>query len=254
MSSSKKAIFFTACASVVLLVLTYLVTVNIEAGFITINSIWLSNTFFLAFFGGAFASMVVVLLCEIQKFNTQKRATENYMFNHASILYQCLFQLQQNIIDFQTHPNEEIIKGFEGGLIAQAKNEANVLLGVDYTHLSEKNVMSVGYQKFISSLEQIMYPIYQGESAFLISYNLTRMEQIQNSENRAITSADKRICEVLKVQQKNISDAMKHTDTFLQLIDQECKGNYHWMLRKLAMESTYVSIFEAWSLDKYLKA
>ena len=52
MSSSKKTIFFTACASVVLLVLTYLVTVNIEAGFITINSIWLSNIFFLAFFGG----------------------------------------------------------------------------------------------------------------------------------------------------------------------------------------------------------
>lgn len=254
MSTCKKTIRFTAFASIVLLILTYFVTVNIESGFLSVDSVWLSNSFFLTFFGGAFASMVVVLLCEVQRFNTQKRATENYMFYHASMLYQFLFQLQQNIKDYQTHTNEEIVNQFEGGLIAQAKNEANALMSVDYIQLSDKNAMSVGHQKYISDLERIMYPICQGESAYLISYNLTRMDQIKKSDDRPITSSDGRINAVLEVQQKHITKAMEHTEAYLKLIEQECKGNYNWTLRKLAMESSYISIFEAWSYDEYLKS
>ena len=254
MSSSKKTILFTACASVVLLVLTYLITVNTEAGFITINSIWLSNTFFLAFFGGMFASMVVVLLCEIQRFCALKRSMENYMFLHARNLYRFLFQLQQNINDFQTHPNQEIPQSFEDNLLAQAQNEVNALLGVDYMRLSAKNSLLVGHQKILSGLEQRMLPVNQGKSAFWISYILTKMDRIKNSDGSILTCEDTQIKSALSAQQKHITNVLEFVEEYLELIDGECKDRFSWKLNKASIESSYVSIFEAWSLDEYLKA
>ena len=43
MSLSKETIIFTSCAAVVLLLLTHLVNVNIETGFIALDSMWLSH-------------------------------------------------------------------------------------------------------------------------------------------------------------------------------------------------------------------
>ena len=51
MSSSKKTILFTSVASIILLIITYLITVNIETGAISVDSPWISNNFFFAFFG-----------------------------------------------------------------------------------------------------------------------------------------------------------------------------------------------------------
>ena len=58
MSSSVKTIRLTVFLSALLLLLTYLVTVNIEIGLVSINSGWISNNFFLTVFGGAFGSTV----------------------------------------------------------------------------------------------------------------------------------------------------------------------------------------------------
>ena len=58
------------------LVINYLISLNMENHYIVSNTKWLSNDFLFAIAGGTFASLVVVLVCEIIKYRQIKRATE----------------------------------------------------------------------------------------------------------------------------------------------------------------------------------
>lgn len=108
MSTSIKVIKFTSILSIIFLVITYLITVNIESGFIQLNTIWISNNFLLTVFGGAFASILVVLFCEINKYLIDKKNVETQLFHQALYLYQAIFLMQHNILDYQSHPNAQI--------------------------------------------------------------------------------------------------------------------------------------------------
>lgn len=77
MSTSIKVIKFTSILSIIFLVITYLITVNIESRFISLNTIWISNNFLLTVFGGVFASTLVVLFCEINKYLIDKKRIIN---------------------------------------------------------------------------------------------------------------------------------------------------------------------------------
>ena len=68
MSTSIKVIKFTSILSTIFLIITYLITVNIESNFISLNTIWISNNFLLTVFCGVFASTLVVMFCEINKY------------------------------------------------------------------------------------------------------------------------------------------------------------------------------------------
>ena len=80
MRESIKVIIWCSIVSIVFLILTYAVTVNAEAHFVVLDSVWISNNFLITLFGGIFASMLVVLLCEIQKYLSSKSRTEQYLF------------------------------------------------------------------------------------------------------------------------------------------------------------------------------
>ncbi len=73
--------------SILFLSLTYFITVNVEAHILEFNTIWLSNNLALTVFGGAFASMLVVLICEVQKYITVKTSVKEYIFYQALYLY-----------------------------------------------------------------------------------------------------------------------------------------------------------------------
>ncbi|MBQ6538562.1 MAG: hypothetical protein IJL75_06610, partial [Eubacterium sp.] len=66
MRSNVRIIKLTTLLSLILVVITYLVSIK---GFLGVSNIeWLPDSFLLAVFGGAFASMLVVLVCEISKY------------------------------------------------------------------------------------------------------------------------------------------------------------------------------------------
>lgn len=57
--------------------------INAEGQYVVVESEWISNTFLLTVFGGAFASMLVVFLYEVRKYLSIKSNTEQYLFYHA---------------------------------------------------------------------------------------------------------------------------------------------------------------------------
>ena len=83
MRSNIETIKFTGTFSILFVVITYIVALNMEIGFFQPNWSWMSNNFALAVCSGAFASFLVVLLCELQKYRNNKLICENYMFSQA---------------------------------------------------------------------------------------------------------------------------------------------------------------------------
>ena len=69
------------------LAITYLISLNMENHYIVSNTKWLSNDFLFAIAGGTFASLVVVLVCEIIKYRQLKLATENALLVYLGSLY-----------------------------------------------------------------------------------------------------------------------------------------------------------------------
>lgn len=94
-----KVIRFTLLMSIVFAAIAYLVTLNIEIGFLALSVPWLSNNFVLTVCGGAFSSMLVVLIGEVQKYFLNKKAAEEFLFSHTAYVYGQL-RIIKNIFKF----------------------------------------------------------------------------------------------------------------------------------------------------------
>ena len=277
MSASKKTIQFTATATAIFLVLSYLVPVNIETRFISVNSPWISNSFLLTFFGGAFASMIVVLICELQKFCSMKKTLEKYLYYQASYLYMQLYKMQQNIIDFERRPEEEISKNLFDEPIEQVQNAINAILSTDYTRFSSRNKFLVKHQRFLSTLQQLSPVISRGKNALEVAIleikikqsdqsisemkkamedqdTIKRMHIFSTQDKRIpITSKDYPVSAVLTVHKKHVTDSMQYIDAYLQSLDDENKGSFKWSTYRDSMKESFLHFFDAWNLEKYLK-
>ena len=133
MNTSVKVIRFTSILSIILFVITYFINVNIESGFIRLNTIWISNNFILTVFGGVFASTLVVLFCEINKYLINKKNTENQLFYQAMYLYEALFLMLHNILDYQSHPEKQIPENIFDITTQMIKSQVSFLQGIDYS-------------------------------------------------------------------------------------------------------------------------
>lgn len=97
MKSSINTIKFQIVLSIILLIVTYGTSLNEENRWIVLDTPWLSNSFGFAIAGGSFASSLVVLACEIQKYQSIKLQTEDYIFGQLFSLY-----AQVTIIHYNT--------------------------------------------------------------------------------------------------------------------------------------------------------
>ncbi len=148
MRGSIKIIKFTMFMSILFLALTYFTTVNIETHILGFNTIWLSNNLALTVFGGAFASMLVVLICEVQKYITEKTSVEEYIFYQALYLYQSLFLMQQNICDYQNNTEAGVPNNLLDETTRMIQSEIFALQSADYAPFKQKNLLLTAHQKF----------------------------------------------------------------------------------------------------------
>ena len=148
MSSCKKTIRFTAIVSMILLGLTYLITVNNETHYIACNSPWISSSFLLTFFGGAFASMTVVLLCEVSKYWQAKRGAETYLFSHLYYLFGQLQILSHSINGFLSNGGKDVPRNALSTTITNAEAEMNGLYFAEYAPFCKTNAVLLEKQKY----------------------------------------------------------------------------------------------------------
>lgn len=150
MSDNIKVIKFTAISSVVFMLITYLITVNMEIQFFTLNTVWFSNNFALTSCGGIFASFFVVFLCEVQKYLSMKSSVEAYLFYHATYLYAALFYMQQNIREYRENKEYIVPDNFLDMRIAMVQTELSLLQSTDYCTFKAHNKLVSVHRKFCS--------------------------------------------------------------------------------------------------------
>ena len=116
MNTSIKVIKFTTKVAIVLAIITYLISLNIAFGWFDIK--WCSNNFLLSVFGGAFASTLVVLICEVQKYQQIKKDTADLVFKQIGSIYAWLKVMAHNLKKYQDDKNLEVNKEILVGNIA----------------------------------------------------------------------------------------------------------------------------------------
>lgn len=138
MRESIKVIKWCGKLSLVFLVLTYLVSVNIESDFIKFHTVWLSNTFLLTLFGGIFASMLVVVLCEIQKYMSAKANIEQFLFYQGLYLYQALQQMHVIALDYLEHKDWRISENLFDESVRMIQGEMLAIQNTDYVTFKQR--------------------------------------------------------------------------------------------------------------------
>jgi len=237
MRESIKVIKWSSLISIVFLILTYSVTVNSEGHFISVNSVWISNSFLITLFGGVFASMLVVVLCEIQKYLSAKASTEEYLFYQSLYLYQTLMQMKTIIGDYLNHNEWPVPENLFDESIRMVQSEMNALQITDYATFKhgEKTLM-VEHGRFrIDTLPKIQ-PLLQGGIRLRLAINETDIEYLENQlathsysgARKQITSNSSRVARMLNDELELVTDSVELVDKYISLLNDHCSNRYKW--------------------------
>ena len=243
MSTSIKVIRLTCILSIIFFVITYLITVNIESGLIQLNTIWITNNFLLTIFGGTFASTLVVLLCEINKYLIDKKNTENQLFYQTMYLYHALFLMQHNILDFQSHPDEQIPENIFDDTTQMIKSQVYCLRIIDYACFKKDNAIE---QRHTIFKEDTFIKFSSIENGANLIHCAILEERIENHKRNLanpnyITSSCASVAKVLSDQLESLVPLLEETDDILKTIDDNCKNRYGWNEIRNMMQNIYTS-------------
>lgn len=110
MTQIKNSIILLIVIAAVSLSASYFVSINLEQSIISLNSKWISNEFALACFCGLFASTIILIATEVQKYFREKKTVEHFIFNQMAVMYGELNCLRKFIFDVLHSGNYEDIK------------------------------------------------------------------------------------------------------------------------------------------------
>lgn len=252
MKSNIYTIKFLVILSVVLLLATYCISLNDENRWIVLNTPWLSNSFVFAIFGGTFASLLVVLACEIQKYQSIKRQTEDYIFGQLFSLYS-----QVTIIHYNTKRQlNDRVSPVPSNLIDEIANRGKMCLtsltSIDYFTFCKHSIIKKQLIQYRGiSGTRILY--FLQNTVFLkMAINEDRIDLLKKGKDVLITSDMPKTRRTLKKIFNDSSVVLSFIENSLDIIDKDCKKRYHWSELKRKIISGEENFFSI-SLDLYLK-
>ena len=124
MRTQIKVIRFAAINSAIFAVLTYIITLNMEIGFLNLDTPWLSNNFALTICGGVFVSLLVMLICEVQKYLLDKKNAEDFLYFHTAYIFAQLHVIKTHLltcIEDSSRPVPKELLTYTVGIIKNEK-------------------------------------------------------------------------------------------------------------------------------------
>ena len=225
MRSNIKTIKVTAWVSLLLIVITYLITIKGSLGVKKCE--FLPDDFLLAVFGGTFASMLVVLICEIAKYTQNRESTETFLFSHLYYLYGHLYVIKKNI-EFMRVKEDRVHKEALTQLIANSEAEMNAILFTDYFPYRKKNAILSEKINYNSKVYPIIQQFLQNCRLLQIAV-LTDKIAITQHEMGNNVGTDDNASNVLAKLLDQIQEPLSLLDDLLTKIDQLCHERYNWV-------------------------
>ena len=250
MNTSIKVIKFTTKAAIVLAAITYLISLNIAFGWFDIK--WCSNNFLFTVFGGAFASTLVVLICELQKYQQCKRDTIDLAFNQIGSIYAWLKVMTYNLKKYQDDKNLEVNKEILVGNIASIKQEMDMFLNIDYTTYSSSDISYKKHKDLKEWVLLVFTPFVSECTYFQLAVNTDQIDYLlKHKVEGKITYSSYNTGKVIDKLIRRITDMMLYLEEYLQFIDKYIKNETSWETRKIAIDKIVAIDFA--ELSDYLK-
>jgi len=253
MKSNIKNIKFLTVLSVVFLLVTYSISLNDENRWIILNTPWLSNSFAFAIAGGTFASSLVVLACELQKYQSIKRQTEDYIFRQLFSLY-----AQVTIIHYNTKRQlNDISTPVPNNLIDKISNRGKMVLtslsSIEYYTFCKHNAIKKQLVQYRGKSGTRIRLFLQNSVFLKMAINEDKIALLKQGRDVSITSDMPKTHQTLKKIFDDSSVVLTFIEKSLDIINKECKKRYHWSELKrdvIHCEEKFASV----SLDDVLKS
>ena len=233
------------------LVLTYLVALNIENQFVVANSRWLSNDFLFAVLSGTFASLFVVLICEIIRYKQLKLATETALYSHLASLYGQILIIKGNC-KRALKKHDIVADNLIQPICYNAAMSADSINGIDYTPFCKKNKIKELLLHFRSDKYLILKSVLTKFIYLQVAIHEDAIQLSHQGGRVNVTSDCSNVNATLKKVMNQTATILTYLDQVLLQIDEELGGRYHWNNMKLTLNSYQDNYVES-SLTDYLK-
>lgn len=231
--------------------LTYIISLNIENHFVAVNTKWLSNDFLFVIVGGAFASLVIVLVCEYIRYRQLKFATETALFSNLGNLFGQFLIIRSNCkraLNNHTLVADNLIQP----TCNNAMMFADYINGTDYTTFCDKSKIKDLLVRYKTEKYHIMKFVLFGFVNLQIAIHTDEIELLNQKNNSGVTSDSPNVNKTLKKVIEQTTTILTYLDQIISQFDNEMGNRYHWQDVKQTF-NTYQENFVEQHLDDYLK-
>ena len=236
MGTIVKSIKILIWVALVSLLLTYLISLNIEICFISIGCNVVSNNFLFAVFSGIFTSTLVVLICEIYKYYDTKKRVESVLFTQLASLYGQLLIIRNNVGRYLHNLKDPLPMELLQMPTSNSLTILNNIRIIEYCSFKGKSEIEDGLQSFNNDIAARLDNFLIDCRVLDIAIYEDRISFMQNGiSNPVITSICDKSHKVLVIINKQIEGYINEVDSFIIKIDQKCNERYDWVKRRNSM-------------------
>ena len=249
MSTSVNTIKKLSWALLGMFALTYVLSLNSDNHFVVISSKWVSNSFLFTIASGIFASLIVVILCELVRYRQMKYATEITLITNMASLYSQFLTIKSNCkraLDSQDAIADNLIQP----TCDNATMTADYINGIDYTSFCNNKIQRVLTTFKNEKLLAIKYAL-AGFRFYRIAFIEDKKLLIKRREREIVTSNCPNVNKALHKIVDQTSTILSYLDQITLQMDAELGYKYNWQNRRQAVNS-YQKNYTSQNLDDYL--
>ena len=237
MSDNKKMIHFYSLLLIISTLLTYLVDINGQLHFFSLNTPWISNDFCFAILSGIVTGLIVALAAEIRFYWLHKRQAQKTMYSAALELYKLISMQKATLYYYIHHPDAVIPESIDGESRQQLiQKHVDCLNWVDYSVFAKKDPVLVSYNSFRNQIAAIERTA-RGLIKLRIAYNETELEFLKNNANRSpVTSSSPHMSNALQEHYCSLQDCLPSIENFCSSFEKLNKKQYFWTISKAIID------------------
>lgn len=252
MKKSIITIKYILLLSVVFLLLTYSISLNDENKWMVLNTPWISHNFAFAIIGGVFASLLVILACEIQNYLIIKRQTEDYIYSQLYALYTQItiiyYNTKRQLYETNTPVPPNMIEGLaDKGLVC-----LNNLTSVGYVTFGKGKTIEKQLFHYKVEYGMLIRSFLQNTIFLKMAINEDKIAMLRQGRDEFVKSSSPKTNLVLEKLNKESTEILTFIEESMETIDEECENRYHWdeVKRSIILgEENFVSA----DLDSFLR-
>lgn len=233
------------------LILTYLISLNMENHLIVLDAKWISNDFLFAIAGGSFASIIVVVICELIRYRHLKLTTENAILVYLGNLYGQFLTIRS--ICKRAINNTDIVAD---NLIQPTCNNAimvtDSIQGIDYSLLYNCNKIKILIDQFKSEKNLPIKSVLNNFAFLRIAIKEDGKILLAQGKQNLVTSACKNTNKVLNKVISQSTTILTYLDQIITQIDNEIGNKYQWQNKKQSLNA-YQNNYIGQQLNDYIK-